>query len=160
MKLAKVRHRFLATIIDTTIVFFVALLLLVGTWSTFLYALIKGMPITISMIVQLLRSGLIYTLFLLSYYMVVPMFIKGQTIGKWILKIKIVNEDGKDVGYKDLFFREAICRILLRTLSWGVSSVVSFMIMLVREDKKTIADVFAKTKVIDIKEDEYHGYSA
>lgn len=160
MKLAKVRHRFLATIIDNLIVVFVAMLLLIGTWGTFLYALIKGMPITVSMIVQLLRSGLLYSLFLLFYYMVVPMFIRGQTIGKWVLKIKIVNQDGEDVGYKDLFFREAICRILLRTLSWGVSSVISFGIMLIRDDKKTIADVFAKTKVIDIKEDEYHGYSA
>ena len=160
MKLAKVRHRVVATIIDNLIISFIIGLLLIGPLVTFIYALVNDLPVTLSMIISLLRSGMIYCLFLLFYYMVVPMFLKGQTIGKWLLKLKVVNEEGKDVGYKDLFFREAICRILLRILSCGASSVVSFIVMLIRDDKKSIADVFAKTKVIDIKEDEYHGYSA
>ena len=160
MKLAKVRHRVVATVVDGLIVFLMVGLLFIGSWITFLYTLIKGMPITLSMVVSLLRNGFLYALFVLSYYLIIPMFLKGQTIGKWLLKLKIVTDEGKDVDYKDLFFREAICRILLRSLSWGVSSIISFVVMLVREDKKTIADVFAKTKVIDVKEDIYHGYSA
>ena len=72
---------------------------------------------------------------------------------KLIFKIKVVTDDNKDVDYKILFFREAICRILVITLSMGISSTVSFIIMLIRDDKKNLADVFAKTKVIDIKEE-------
>ena len=66
--------------------------------------------------------------------------------------IQVLTDDNKDVDYKTLFFREAICRILVTTLSLGISSVVSFIIMIIRDDKKSLADVFAKTKVIDIKE--------
>jgi uncharacterized RDD family membrane protein YckC len=85
--------------------------------------------------------------------MIIPMLLKGQTIGKWLFKIKVVMENGDDVDYKDLFFREAICRILVRTISAGISSIVSLLIILIRDDRKSLADVFAKTKVIDIKED-------
>lgn len=153
MKLAKIRHRVIATLVDTAIILFVIGVLLVTTWAEFLYALVKDHEITISMVIKLLRTGMLYALFLLSYYMLIPIFLKGQTVGKWLFKIKIVNENGSDVDYKVLFFREGICRILVRTLSLGMSSIVSFFIMVAREDKKSLADVFAKTKVIDIKEE-------
>ena len=152
MKLAKVRHRFMATVFDGLIIFSCMSVLLLPILVEFIYALISDATINFVMIVTLLRSGLLYALFLLFYYMVLPMFIKGQTIGKWFFKIKVLRDDNKDVDYKTLFFREAICRILVTTLSLGISAVVSFIIMIIRDDKKSLADVFANTKVIDIKE--------
>lgn len=153
MNLAKIRHRVIATIVDNFIMILAIGMLLLSGWIEFLYALIKDYEITISMFIKIIRTGMLYTLFLLSYYMLIPIFLKGQTIGKWLFKIKVVTEDGEDIDYKILFFREAICRVLVRTLSFGLSSVVSFFIMVTREDKKSLADVFSKTKVIDIKEE-------
>lgn len=153
MKLAKVRHRVVATILDNIIIFTFMAVTLIGIWPGFIYALFTDMTINLLMLLKIVRAGMVYALFLLFYYMVVPIFLKGQSIGKWFFKLKIVDEDGKDVDYKVLFFREAICRILVRTLSLGISSVVSFILMIIRDDKKSIADVFAKTKVIDIKEE-------
>ena len=153
MNLAKIRHRVIATIVDNSIMILAIGMLLLSGWIEFLYALIKDYEITISMFIKIIRTGMLYTLFLLSYYMLIPIFLKGQTIGKWLFKIKVVTEDGEDIDYKILFFREAICRVLIRTLSFGLSSVVSFFIMVTREDKKSLADVFSKTKVIDIKEE-------
>lgn len=151
MKLAKIRHRIMATILDNLIIIASMVIFFFITGIEFLYAIYNELPIEVMMIDTLVRAGMFYALFLLSYYMIVPMFIKGQTIGKWFFKIKVVSDDGKDVDYKVLFFREAICRILLRTLSMGISSFVSIMIMMIRDDKKSVADVFAKTSVIDIK---------
>ena len=153
MKLAKIRHRVMATILDNLIIFGVMFILLIGVWPNLLYALINDFSISAYMILKVIRVGIFYALFLLSYYMLVPMFVKGQTIGKKIFQIKVVNEENEDVDYKVLFFREAICRILVRTISLGISSFVSFIIMLVRDDRKSLADVFSKTKVIDIKEE-------
>ena len=151
MNLAKIRHRIMATILDNLIIITCMGICFFITGIEFIYALYNKLAIEYMMINTLIRIGMFYALFLLFYYMVVPMFIKGQTIGKWIFKIKVVTDDGKDVDYKVLFFREAICRILLRTLSAGISSLISIMIMCIRDDRKSIGDVFAKTSVIDIK---------
>jgi uncharacterized RDD family membrane protein YckC len=153
MKLAKVRHRFIATVVDNLIITLFMMIILIGIWPSLLYSISNNLPVTTFMVVKLLRSGIVYALFLLFYYMIIPMLLKGQTIGKWLFKIKVVMENGDDVDYKDLFFREAICRILVRTISAGISSIVSLLIILIRDDRKSLADVFAKTKVIDIKED-------
>lgn len=153
MKLAKIRHRVMATILDNLIIFGVMFILLIGVWPNLVYALINDFSISAYMILKVLRVGMFYALFLLFYYMLVPTFFKGQTIGKKIFKIKVVDENDKDVDYKVLFFREAICRILVRTISLGISSFISFIIMIVRDDRKSLADVFSKTKVIDIKEE-------
>ena len=151
MKLAKIRHRIMATILDNLIIIAFMLVCFFITGIELLYAIYNKLPLEYMMIDTLVRAGMFYALFLLFYYMVIPIFIKGQTLGKWLFKIKVVLDDGKDVDYKVLFFREAICRILLRTLSMGLSSFVSILIMCIRDDKKSIADVFAKTSVIDIK---------
>lgn len=151
MKLAKVRHRVIASVLDNLIIFFCVSLCLLGTWIEFIYSLVNDMMFTSTAVFSFLRAGILYALFILFYYMVVPIFLKGQTIGKWVLQIKVISDENEEVDYKILFFREAICRILVRTLSFGLSSFVSFIIMLIRDDKKSLADVFAKTKVIDIK---------
>lgn len=65
-----------------------------------------------------LQTGLmvgIYAIFVgLLYYFVVPTFIyKGQTLGKKIFKVKVVQFDGSDVTFKTMFKREVIGSILV-----------------------------------------------
>lgn len=151
MKLAKIRHRIMATILDNIIIFAFIFVCLLGIWIDLIGLFVGDRIIDIDMVISLIGTGMLYSLFLLFYYMVVPIFLNGQTIGKWVFKIKVICDDDREIDYKVLFFREAICRILVRTLSIGLSSIVSFIIMLLRDDKKSLADVFAKTKVIDIK---------
>ena len=151
MKLARIRHRIMATILDNLIIFGIMSLLLANIWPTMIYSIFKEVAVSIAMILKIARAGMLYAIFLLSYYMIVPIFWSGQTIGKKVYRIKVVNEDGSDIDYRVLFFREAICRILIRTLSFGFTSVIALITMIMRKDKKTFADVFAKTKVIDIK---------
>ena len=105
------------------------------------------------MILKFLRAAILYTFVVLSYYAIVPLFLKGQTIGKKVFKLKLVTADENEIDYKVMFFREAVCRILIRNLSLGVSDIISCIIMIIRDDNKTLADVFAKTKVIDLKEE-------
>ena len=151
MKLARIRHRVMATIMDNLIIFGVMLVLLMNVWPFMIYSIFTDVAVSAGMVIKILKAGMIYAIFLLSYYMIIPIFLPGQTLGKKIFRIKVVNEDGSNIDYRVLFFREAICRILVRTISFGFSSVASFIIMLIRDDKKSFADVFANTKVIDIK---------
>ena len=78
----------------------------------------------------------------------------GQTIGKRIFKLKIVRNDEKKLDYKRMFYREGIGRIFINFASLGVTIVVSTLIMILRDDNKDLADILAKTKVIDLYESE------
>ena len=154
MKLARVRHRVVSSVIDQIIILAATMILFIAVWPGVIVSIVTKEPITMWMVLRFIRVAMVYTFMILFYYMVVPIYMKGQTLSKKFLKIKVVNDDGSDVDYKVLFFREAICRILLRCLSFGLSDLVSFIIMFIREDRKNLSDVFAKTKVIDLKEDD------
>ena len=154
MKLAKIRHRIVSSIFDQILISGIALILFIAIWPGVIVSIVTLEPITFWMVLRFIRVAMVYTFIVLLYYMVVPIYIHGQTFSKKFLKIKVVNDDGSDVDYKVLFFREAICRILLRSLSFGLSDVLSLIIMIVRDDNKNLQDVFAKTKVIDLKEED------
>lgn len=160
MKLARIRHRIVSSIIDQVLISAATAVLFIGVWPGAIVSIVTKEPLTLFMLLKFIRVAMAYTFMILFYYMVIPIYTKGQTLSKKFLKIKVVNDDDSDVDYKVLFFREAICRILLRCISLGLSDLVSFIIMIIREDKKNLSDVFAKTKVIDLKEDDYYGNSA
>ena len=153
MKLAKVRHRIIAGLLDNLILIAAAIILFIGVWPGVIGSIVTMEPLTLMMVTKFIRVTMVYSFILLIYYIGIPIFLKGQTIGKKVFKLKLVNEDSSDVDYKVLFFREALCRILVRTVSFGVSTVVSCIVMIIRDDNKTLSDIFAKTKVIDIKEE-------
>lgn len=153
MKLAKVRHRIIAGLLDNLILFGLVIILFIGVWPGVIGSIVSREVLTIMMVAKFVRVIIVYAFILLVYYILIPMFLKGQTIGKMVFRLKLVNEDSSEVDYKVLFFREAICRILIRNLSFGISSIVSCLVMIIRDDNKTLSDIFAKTKVIDIKEE-------
>ena len=86
--------------------------------------------------------------------MIIQYLLKGQTIGKKVFKLQIVREDNEKLDSKTLFYREGVGRILIIFASLGMTSLVSVIIMALREDKKGLADILAKTKVIDLYESE------
>ncbi len=155
MKLAKVRHRIMAALLDLAIVI-----------SFFLIICLVKLPFLISMftssehtvttkfIVDVFRWGIIFAIIILVYYAIVPLVLDGQTIGKKIFKLKIVSENEEKVDYKTMIYREAIGRIFINFASLGLSAIVSVIVMALREDKRDIADILAKTKVIDLYESE------
>lgn len=155
MKLARVRHRVMAALLDFVIVGTFLALITVGK-IPFLVSMIKGGEhvVTTKFVVDTFRYGIMYTFFLILYYIIVPLFSKGQTIGKKVFKLQIVKEDNEALDSKTLFYREGVGRILIIFASLGITSLVSVIIMALREDKKGLADILAKTKVIDLYESE------
>ncbi len=155
MKLAKARHRVMAVIVDFLIVLLLSLLFYVNK-IPFIIAAIRNpnINVDVKVIFDSFRSGAVLIIVLIFYFVAIPFYLKGQTIGKRIFKLKIVNEDGSDVGVKELFFREIIGKLFIDFLSLGLSIISSFIIMCLRDDKKSLADIIAKTKVIDIYREE------
>lgn len=155
MKLAKVRHRVMASLLDFAVVIAVLIILTVGK-IPFLVSMIKDgeQVVTTKFIVDTFRYGIIYTFFLLIYYVIVPLISNGQTIGKKVFKLQIVDENNQKLTAKTMFYREGIGRILIIFASLGVTSIVSVIIMSLRDDKRGLGDIIAKTKVIDLYESE------
>ena len=75
MKLAKVRHRVMAALLDFVIVCAVLAIMTVGK-IPFLVSMINNEEhvVTTKFIVDTFRYGIIYSFFLLIYYVIIPLF--------------------------------------------------------------------------------------
>lgn len=155
MKLAKVRHRIMSTLVDFGVAAAIFIVLSLGKLPFIIGMVIQAEHlVTTKFIIDVFRYGVTIAIILLIYYVVFPLLFNGQTIGKKIFKLQIVKENGEKIDYKTMFYREGIGRIFLNFASLGVTVVVSTIIMILRSDKKNLADILAKTKVIDLYESE------
>ena len=113
----------------------------------------------------------INTVLIIVYFIVFQYLNKGQTIGKKLLKIKIVNEDKKEISLKQMLIRGIMIYSILSSLIniilfFNVSRKVymtsylsvgaietlilflSAIFILYRNDKKALHDIVSKTIVI------------
>lgn len=97
---------------------------------------------TESMVVQTFEGVLS-----LLYYVLLPVIWTGYTIGKRALGIRIINEDGADVRLFQMFIRDFLT-VFLYAATLGLAVIASAVMIGVREDKKAIHDIFAKTRVV------------
>jgi len=85
--------------------------------------------------------------FYLLYSLVCSMILKGQTIGKKIMKIKIQNLNEKPATRGAIFYREFIGKTLLNSIP--IVPLISFIAMLITNEHKTLHDMIADTVVVD-----------
>ena len=124
--------------------------------------------------------NIVIVVILILYFVVFQKFNNGQTMGKQIMKIKVVNNsDNKDVSLIKYLLRSlpiyyisigAIIPLLLNSLAllfvkgkifyivsacinyaFVILGVVTLTIMLSRKDKRGLHDLIAGTKVIELK---------
>lgn len=124
---------------------------------------------------ELFLSNLIGLTISIIYFVVYPLYNNGQSIGKRLLKIKIVSNDDSSIGANSLFFRYmfidgigtsfiSLCLIFLfKDFNYMLFvSILGFLQVLVviisifmiiyRRDKRSLPDLIAGTKVIEVKE--------
>ena len=69
----------------------------------------------------------------------------GQTPGKMAMRVKVIHNDGFDVGYGQAFIREIIGKALS-----GALFCIGYLMVAMRSDKRGLHDLLARTKVIKI----------
>ena len=115
------------------------------------------------------------------YYVVLPVLWKGQTLGKRILGLKIVNDNYQEVNVKQLIIRQVIMIFLVEgsiyTCSnmfhqlvnvltgynvaaiWNkvglVISILSGIFVIILKSKKSLHDIVSHTLVVDIRSEDY-----
>lgn len=96
------------------------------------------------------RVTFINVLLICSYFTLIPYLLDGQTIGKKLFRIKVVMVDGSKITFASLFVREILGKLLLNFINIFLANLASYVLMVYREDKRAIGDIFAKTMVVDI----------
>lgn len=125
---ASVWQRVLALIVDLVVItapLAVISFLVVGTW--------RGDWITIAVEA--------------FYWLVVPVLTRGYTIGKWMAGIRIEMRKGSPPGYFCMFLRYGVVPFFY-IVSFGVLLIVSFGMVILRTDRKTLHDLVANTVVV------------
>lgn len=119
-----------------------------------------------------IASSICNIVFILGYFAIIPVINNGQTLGKKIMKIKVVKNNGK-LTIIDMLIRNTIntslIQVLLPTILvylvsnniyFNIISIVSFIqillviitifMILYRKDKKGVQDLITRTQVIEV----------
>ncbi|WP_240620310.1 RDD family protein [Peribacillus acanthi] len=86
---------------------------------------------------------LIYTLYLTT----TPVIWSGYIIGKRLFRIKVKRIDEGKVTIKNMILREFISNYLLSTNTFGISAIISTIMIIFRDDKRGIHDIIGGTYV-------------
>lgn len=79
----------------------------------------------------------------------------GYSPGKWLLGLRVVKLNGEKVTFVDALLRELIIKGIANSILSGILNVISFVWGCVTEDRKTVHDLAAQTRVLKI--DRYSG---
>ena len=81
---------------------------------------------------------------------IIPLIIsRGQTFGKRVQKIKVVNEDGSEANIFKLILRN-LFKNIASIGTMGIYSILAYFFLTEKHVSKTIHDYIFKTKVIDL----------
>ncbi len=150
-KIAKLRYRVLATIADFIVNVLMVALILVVTSSVSIMSLFFGQTsvINLPILIKLVEVGVLIATYFTIYFVIIPLYTKGQTLGYWLFKIRVVQNDGKNVTFMSMFVRSMLGQIVFNLITLGVGVIVSSILMVYRKDHCAIHDVLAKTIVVD-----------
>lgn len=83
----------------------------------------------------------------LIYVVVFPLFKNGQTIGKYLMSIRIISEaENTELNPLQMILREFVAQ-LLYGITFGILLVISGLMVIFRKDKRSIHDLMASTSV-------------
>lgn len=118
-------------------------------------------------------SNIISAISLVGYFGILQMVMNGQTVGKKVLKIKVVSNNGKKLNFGNYFLRTLILNNIFFTVinmiavyilkgsnfyyfTYIVNMLQStiymilIIMMVLRKDNRGLHDLLAGTKVIDV----------
>lgn len=123
---------------------------------------------------EMFLQNLFSLVLMIGYFIILPYYYNGQTVGKKFLKIKIVKEDGKlsvnDLALRGLISSGALVTLIELSLTFLLKDtpyfiaisildfiqfllvITSTFMILYRKDKKALHDLACKTLVVDEKQ--------
>ena len=113
---------------------------------------VKMFDIFLRRIMAFLLDMMILILIFFGNFIYIPIKWPGQTIGKKLLKIKEVTQDGKELTIKQYFQRDFLLKFLLSSMTSGFAVLFNLILLtyqLIRKQElKALQDMIVKTKVV------------
>lgn len=151
MNRAKSYHRIFANIFDLVVIAAATLLLTFRSLIELITTIVDSTRLnSVALYLSAFGSGALALIGIIVYFIALPIFWNGQTLGKRFFKIKIIRNDGSDIDFKTIFLREML-RTLLFVLTFGVSAFADTMVLLFSKQRIGFYDYVAATQVIDIE---------
>lgn len=151
MRSAKAKHQVMSYLFDSVIVYAFFLLL----FASPIINMVRGISNNDNLLVLystifMVVFGAIFMLFIIFYFVIMPLRTNGQTIGRMFFKIKVVRIDNQKLDATTLFIREIFGRYLINLLTLGLNAIVMLIVVCISEDRRGFHDVLASTKIVDI----------
>jgi uncharacterized RDD family membrane protein YckC len=146
-EVAGLGERILARIVDIGVfagLFYIIYIIIILFYISQIQKLQSGSG---SIPVFLIVLGVIYVIAAAFYDLVAEIFFNGQSIGKYAIKIKVVNIDGARPTIGQFFIRW-VFRLLDFGITLGLGALIS---VAVSEKKQRIGDIIAGTTLIKTK---------
>jgi len=140
---AGVGNRIVAIIIDHIIVGLITLLLAIPLGLQMFTAAAAGMVNPMAYLGSMVGFWALSLVLWLVYFTYMEGS-SGQTLGKRLLRIKVVKENGKPLTYVDAFVRT-----LLRIVDGMVAYLIGFIVIIASEKKQRVGDMAAGTIVVN-----------
>lgn len=106
-------------------------------------------------LVEMMMMVALQLLYVMIYFIYIPIKWPGQTVGKKLLKIKEVTQNGRELTLKQYFQRNFLLKFLLSSMTSGFAVLFNAILLtyqLIRKQElRAIHDIIVKTKVVRIK---------
>ncbi|MGM8363879.1 RDD family protein [Virgibacillus sp. W0181] len=91
-------------------------------------------------------NGILAGIVFYAYFLLMTKFL-GQTLGKMIFGLRVINGNAGPLTWTDLFFREIIGRFIHRVIA---ITFILYIVVAFTPEKQGIHDMFANTRVVHI----------
>ena len=104
----------------------------------------------IALFISSLGSGALIVSFAIFYFVCLPSIWEGQTIGKRVAKIRVVDiATNEGPNSRVMFLREST-RILIFILSFGLSAITSLLTLCLSDNHITFHEQISSTRVVNV----------
>lgn len=84
------------------------------------------------------------------YFILLPIIWEKQTIGRWVAKVKVIKLNGSHLSFGTLLIREFLGKMFLGFMTFGITWLVSIIMMELATVKRTIHDRMANTLMVNV----------
>lgn len=140
-------RRIMAFLVDVMIL----ILIFFGNFMFMVTSLNLGVEKSMNLVEMIMMLAL-QLFYVTIYFIYVPIKWPGQTVGKKLLKIKEVTQDGKELTIKQYFQRDFLLKFLLSSMTSGFAVLFNLILLtyqfIRKQELKALQDIIVKTKVI------------